>query len=122
MQLKFDELDSIFPRFLGSRATCWDLFFQLFLEQRLKNLTPPGFLASLPTLPRAAEVFVNKCHSLTKADLHHLIWFCPKLTRYRNFSAPTNDPAIAIDPHSVGTPILHKIAVFAVTSGLARAV
>lgn len=69
------------------------------------------------TTPRCPQ-----CHSLTKADLHHLIWFCPKLSRYRNFLPLTNDSTIPIDPRCVDTPTLHQIALFGVSSSLARAV
>lgn len=112
--------------------------------------TPQGYLTGIPPLPRAGEVFLNKllanaaytphiirkwlspnlplkctfCNTLTYADLNHLLRDCSFFSQHRSdiitsFHAPTSTPE---DYHTMEKPLLHKIGLFAIKSGLARAV
>lgn len=117
-------------------------------KDRLKAITPTGFLSALPPLPRSAEIFLNKyfanashtpetfrqwytpslpprcpyCTFPTPADLQHLIWHCPKFTRYRTFTPPPNASFSHVDPHTLDPSTLCLIATYSIKSGLARAV
>lgn len=122
--------------------------FRQLKQQRLKALTPSGHLTSFPTLTRAQEIFLNKfltntctapetirqwyypqhaprcpyCHHSIAADLHHLIWHCPKFSRFRTFTPPHHDTSTYIDPTSLSHDTLLEIIIYATKSGLVRAI
>lgn len=115
---------------------------------RLKQLTPRDHVSDQPLLTRTQEIFINKfyadasfspetirkwyyphinpkcpyCQQPVNADLHHLVWICPKFSRYRNFISPNPDPSIHIDPLTLDQHTINVIIQFATKSGLARVI
>lgn len=118
---------------------------------RLASSTPLGYLHGVPSLPRPAEIFINKtlanaavtphiiykwihpgtslpsrcphCSATSIADLNHLIWHCTAFSDHRYIieNALPNGSSPANPPYH-DPQFLAALGTFSLESGLARVV